>query len=123
MALLPVGVTKPNRFRRSLVVSYTTVSPLPAKAGGLFSVALAVDSRRPRFPRHRTLWSPDFPHSVLARGVRAQNATVHPSQPLSSSTRLYVRLVVLNIVGLMIRQPLQNARLHNRCSAGYRDAR
>lgn len=66
MALLPVGFTKPNRFRRPLVVSYTTVSPLPADAGGLLSVALSVDLRRPRFPRHRALWSPDFPHFMRA---------------------------------------------------------
>ena len=43
--------------------SYRTVSPLPAgcPAGGLFSVALSVGSRRPGVTWHLALWSPDFP--------------------------------------------------------------
>lgn len=79
MALLPVGFTKPNRSRSPLVVSYTTVSPLPAEAGGLLSVALSVDLRRPRFPRHRALWSPDFPHSV--RAIVPRTKRDRPSLP------------------------------------------
>ena len=41
--------------------SYRTLSPLPAKAGGLLSVALAVGSRPPDVIWHSVLWSPDFP--------------------------------------------------------------
>ncbi len=34
--------------------------------GGLFSVALSVDSRRPGVTWHPALWSPDFPRSACA---------------------------------------------------------
>ncbi|GAA4984185.1 hypothetical protein GCM10025792_34510 [Pseudonocardia tropica] len=48
-----------------LVVSYTTVSPLPRGSGeprgGLFSVALSRGSPRVAVDNHPALWSPDFP--------------------------------------------------------------
>jgi len=50
----------------ALVVSYTTVSPLPAVGsadglGGLLSAALSVGSPRLDVIQHPALWSPDFP--------------------------------------------------------------
>ena len=45
----------------ALVVSYTTVSPLPAEAGGLLSVARARGSPRVGVTHRPALWSPDFP--------------------------------------------------------------
>jgi len=53
-----------------LVVSYTTVSPLPrclsgrsrlVHRGGLFSVALSRGSPRMAVNHHLALWSPDVP--------------------------------------------------------------
>ncbi len=41
-----------------------STGPERAAIGGLFSVTLSVASRRPGFPRHRTLWSPDFPRAA-----------------------------------------------------------
>jgi hypothetical protein len=41
-ALHQLGFTEPSNSRRTLVSFYLTVSPLPANAGGLFSVALSV---------------------------------------------------------------------------------
>ena len=67
--LLRMGFAEPLRFPGALVVSYTTVSPLPVprdvrfpKAiGGLLSVALSVGSPRLGVTQHPALWSPDFP--------------------------------------------------------------
>jgi len=63
LTLLRVGFTEPAESPRSLVVSYTTVSPLPAAeaAGGLFSVALSRGSPRVGVTHHPALWSPDVP--------------------------------------------------------------
>jgi len=52
------------------VRSYRTVSPLPAFAGGLFSVALSRESPRLAVSQHPALWSPDFPPARLGAGVR-----------------------------------------------------
>ena len=55
LALLRVGFTEPTRFPGSLVVSYTTVSPLPVPRraiGGLFSVALSVGLPRLGVTQH-----------------------------------------------------------------------
>jgi hypothetical protein len=61
------------------VRSYRTVSPLPRMSaapgkpeaptsfGGLFSVALSVDSRRPGVTWHLALRSPDFPRRAETR--------------------------------------------------------
>jgi hypothetical protein len=58
---------------KQAVVSYTTVSPLPACAGGMFSVALSVtqSSRRVFLPvrKYDALCCPDFPlpqHKAVA---------------------------------------------------------
>ena len=68
LTLLQVGFTEPHRSPGTLVVSYTTVSPLPirparrpAPTGGLFSVALSRGSPRVGVTHHLALWSPDFP--------------------------------------------------------------
>ena len=45
---------------------------LTSSAGGIFSVALSVGSRRPAVSRHPALRSPDFPH---ARGRAAVRST------------------------------------------------
>ena len=66
--LAPGGVYPAVRVTTNAVRSYRTFSPLPTRhpkvqAGGLFSVALSVDSRRPDIIWHPALWSPDFPRS------------------------------------------------------------
>jgi len=73
-----------------LVVSYTTVSPLPPIVqinGGLFSVALSRGSRRVAVDNHPALWSPDFPRRPAARlgrrppgrrGRPAASSAAHP---------------------------------------------
>ena len=59
--LAPGGVYPATRVTTSAVRSYRTLSPLPAEAGGLLSVALAVGLRPPDVIWHPVLWSPDFP--------------------------------------------------------------
>ncbi len=74
LALLRVGFTEPRRSPGALVVSYTTVSPLPLPAGaargGLFSVALSRGSPRVGVTHHPALWSPDFPRRAIPRPTR-----------------------------------------------------
>jgi len=62
-----------------LVVSYTTVSPLPrrpsdrsrvVRRGGLFSVALSRGSPRVAVSHHLALWSPDVPRRCALPGTR-----------------------------------------------------
>ena len=59
--LAPGGVYPAARVTTRAVRSYRTISPLPAEAGGILSVALAVGSRPPDVIWRSTLWSPDFP--------------------------------------------------------------
>lgn len=80
LALLRVGFAEPSGSPRTLVVSYTAVSPLPApprRAGGLFSVALSRGSPRVGVTHHPALWSPDFPRRRVRRPV---TATVRPAR-------------------------------------------
>jgi hypothetical protein len=86
LALLHVGFTEPPQSPAELVVSYTTVSPLPAlrslltgAAGGLFSVALSRGSPRVGVTHHAALWSPDFPRRtpVARRTTRSPDRPVH----------------------------------------------
>src|SRR5438445_8419016 len=83
VTLLRVGFTKPPGSLRALVVSYTTVSPLPRPGrnpdrGGLFSVALSRGSPRVGVTDHPALWSPDLPH----RAMHARpGATARPTRP------------------------------------------
>src|SRR6266571_2071950 len=73
LTLLRVGFTEPPGSLRALVVSYTTVSPLPPgqAGGGLFSVALSRGSPRVGVTDHPALRSPDLPR-------RAQKAAPRP---------------------------------------------
>ena len=66
MTLLRVGFTEPPESPRTLVVSYTTVSPLPdaCAPGGLLSVALSRESPRVGVTHHPALWSPDLPRRL-----------------------------------------------------------
>jgi len=66
-ALLQVGFTKPPQSPTALVVSYTTVSPLPPdeSGGGLFSVALSRGSPRVGVTDHPAQRSPDLPRRSL----------------------------------------------------------
>src|SRR3954467_4308942 len=77
LTLLRVGFAEPPESPRALVVSYTTVSPLPPRKrrGGLFSVALSRGSPRVGVTDHPALWSPDFP-----RRRRSTAATVRPTR-------------------------------------------
>nr|VFK11985.1 MAG: hypothetical protein BECKLPF1236B_GA0070989_102819 [Candidatus Kentron sp. LPFa] len=72
--LAPSGVYPATSITRGAVRSYRTFSPLLASlspsektirkvktAGGIFSVALSVDSRPPGVTWRFALWSPDFP--------------------------------------------------------------
>jgi hypothetical protein len=82
LTLLRVGFTEPPRSPWALVVSYTTVSPLPAAAsaaaGGLFSVALSRGSPQVGVTYHPALWSPDVPR----RGPRGDpDAAARPARP------------------------------------------
>ena len=102
LTLLRVGFTEPPRSPGVLVVSYTTVSPLPpARAGGgLFSVALSRGSPRvavsePPCPAESGLSStgspPPRPPGLLVRGGRVPPAPaeraprVPPTSPTSRS--------------------------------------
>lgn len=67
-ALLLVGFTWHPTSPPDPVSSYLTLSPLPAKAGGLLSVALSLGSPPLDVIQHHALWSPDFPPP--ARGER-----------------------------------------------------
>ena len=61
--LAPRGVFPAGRITPAAVRSYRTISPLPEKSGGIFSVALSVNPRTdcPAVSRHAALWRPDFP--------------------------------------------------------------
>jgi len=66
-ALAPGGACPAARVATGAVRSCRTVSPLPALAGGLFSVALSRESPRLAVSQHPALWSPDFPPAVTGR--------------------------------------------------------
>jgi len=68
LALLQAGFTLPRCVATRAVRSYRTFSPLPApqvidklRLGGIFSVALSMDSRPPGVTWRPARWSPDFP--------------------------------------------------------------
>ena len=84
---------------RPLVVSYTTVSPLPdAEApGGLFSVALALELPRVGVTHRPALWSPDVPRRPLGR--RDRLASPFRSQSTASAARTEVRAEIHGTVG------------------------
>ena len=72
LGLAPGGVCRADRSPRPLVVSYTTVSPLPPEGGGLFSVALSRRSPRVAVGHHPAPWSPDFPQPRPERRCRGR---------------------------------------------------
>ena len=86
LTLLRVGFTKPHRSPGTLVVSYTTVSPLPPAppgepgrpGGGLFSVALSRGLPRVGVTHHPALWSPDFPRRPARTPA---DAVARPTRP------------------------------------------
>jgi cytoplasmic iron level regulating protein YaaA (DUF328/UPF0246 family) len=88
LALLRMGFTELPASPRELVVSYTTVSPLPAEASGLFSVALACGFPRVDVIHHPALRSPDFP-----RGVEHATRSSRPTRPGINPT--LVRMLIL----------------------------
>ena len=71
LVLLQVGFTQPPRSPETLVVSYTTVSPLPAPRTNRsrwrsVSVALSRESPRVGVTHHLALRSPDLPQQPNA---------------------------------------------------------
>ena len=74
LALLRTRFTEQIRSPESLVVSYTTVSPLPDCSGGLLSVALSRGLLRVGVTHRPALWSPDVP-----RHYRNSDATAWPT--------------------------------------------
>src|SRR5665648_262802 len=90
LALLPVGFAEPHRSPGALVVSCTTVSPLPhpsgpgpSERGGLFSVALSRGSPRVGVTHHRALRSPDVPRREWRTTL---DATAWPTHPPDQGT-------------------------------------
>src|SRR6185437_121404 len=86
LTLLQVGFTKPPQSPAALVVSYTTVSPLPpdwhaSSGGGLFSVALSRGSPRVGVTDHPALRSPDLPRRSRRTGTDATARPACPSLP------------------------------------------
>ena len=71
-----------------LVVSYTTLSPLPTgePVGGLLSVALSRGSPRVAVSHHLALWSPDVPRRDTLAGPDAAAWPTHP-QPTILAVR------------------------------------
>src|SRR5690625_1655559 len=61
-----MGFTEPGMSPCPLVVSYSTLSPLPFCKGGLLSVALACGLLRVGVTHHHALWCPDFPRHDVA---------------------------------------------------------
>jgi len=76
--LAPSGVYPATDITTSAVCSYHTISPLPTKAGGIFSVALSIGSRLPDVIWHSVLRSPDFPPLV-----KRQRAITRPTPDAS----------------------------------------
>ena len=89
LILLREGFAEPPQSPAVLVVSYTTVSPLPSAEalGGLLSVALSRESPRVGVTHLPALWSPDFPR-VGTRGRPADLSwvTVRESQGVDAAS-------------------------------------
>ena len=93
LVLLQVGFTQPPRSPDTLVVSYTTVSPLPAlrrvrrSRWRSVSVALSRESPRVGVTHHLALRSPDLPRLAVGR-----EATAGRGRPVGSpASRVYRR--------------------------------
>src|SRR5690606_7695002 len=79
LVLLRAGFTEPHRSPGTLVVSYTTLSPLPPRPGGrdggLLSVALSRGSPRVGVTHRPALWSPDVPRRPGGRRDRLADSS------------------------------------------------
>ena len=94
LVLLRAGFTVPRTVTSRAVRSYRTFSPLPAQAGGLFSVALSIGSRLPGVTWRPVRRSPDFPLQPelqrLPGRLRLSRPRFYQHPPLfSSSSRSY----------------------------------
>jgi len=69
LVLLRVGFTLPQRVTSCAVRSYRTFSPLPAEAGGIFSVALSVGSRPPGVTWHSARPEPGLSSRCQQRAI------------------------------------------------------
>jgi len=74
LVLLLVGFTWHPASPPDPVSSYLTLSPLPAEAGGLLSVALSLGLPPLDVIQHHALWSPDFPPPVRAAAIWSASA-------------------------------------------------
>ena len=72
--IAPGGACLAGPVASPAVGSYPTVSPLPASAGGLFSVALSVGLLRPGVTRHRCFVESGLSSKVALRGHPAIRA-------------------------------------------------
>ena len=82
--LAPCGVLPATRVATSAVRSYRTISPLPAFAGGIFSVPLSFESPRPGVTRRTALRSSDFPPAFAPFGATVGQPTRgSPHEPTS----------------------------------------
>ena len=79
--LLRAGFAEPTGSLRPLVVSCTTVSPLPTCAGGLFSVALSRGSPRVGVAHRPALRSPDLPRRPSQTSLAPYAAVARPAPP------------------------------------------
>ncbi len=73
LTLLRTGLAVPVRSPGTAVGSYPTISPLPADAGGIFSVALSVGFPPLGVTQRPALWSPDFPRNGVDRPAIASS--------------------------------------------------
>src|SRR5687768_17095566 len=86
LTLLRVGFTEPPRSPEVLVVSYTTVSPLPRSRGAVCSL-WHCPAGRPGLPLATTL--PCGVRTFLGDGPRGTaDATARPARPLGKNTPL-----------------------------------
>ena len=93
-----MGFTEPDVSPRPLVVSYSTLSPLPLARGGLLSVALACGLLRVGVTHHPALWCPDFPRPQ-SRSSAAPSRSSYFSQDwlerVIRATKLAVMMILL----------------------------
>ena len=70
LVLLRVGFSLPRLLPDARCALTAPFHPY-LQAGGIFSVALSVDSRLPGVTWHSALWSPDFPPPPIAEQLKA----------------------------------------------------
>ena len=93
LTLLRARFTQPARSLGLLVVSYTTVSPLPEAeaSGGLLSVALSRGLLRVGVTHRPALWSPDVPRCLLTETTRPSHRPVCKPKATRRATRTELR--------------------------------